>query len=138
MEKYESQYLLWCENVKDEELLNELKNMTEEEMEKLRDVLDRQEYYAGKGDAIKVRDLDTEFHDLIYAGSRSMTLQAILTGVHHKLMKYRRASLEHEGRIFASVSEHEAIYKAIKDRDIKLVESLMKTHIENVYKCINS
>ena len=31
MEKYESQYLLWCEKVKDEELLAELKAMKEEE-----------------------------------------------------------------------------------------------------------
>ena len=112
------------------------KNMTEEDLQSLRDVLDQQEYYAGKGDVIKVRNLDTEFHDQIYAASGSITLQTILTGIHHKLMKYRKASLEHEGRIIASVSEHEALYEAIKNKNIKEVESLMRRHIDNVYKSV--
>jgi len=110
--------------------------MEEAELRALHDVVDQQEYYARKGDAPKVRDLDTEFHDLIYAGCGSVTFQSILTPVHHKLMKFRRVSLENEGRILASVGEHAAILRAIAARDGKEVERLMTVHIDNVYKSI--
>ena len=111
-------------------------NMGEAELSALQAVLDQQEYYSGKGDARKVRDLDTEFHDLIYAGSGSSTLQSILSASHHKLMKFRRVSLENEDRIMASVAEHRAIFEAMKSGDKKSVEDLMKAHIENAYDSI--
>lgn len=111
-------------------------NMSAEELVKLKDVVDQQEYYAGKGDSQKVRDLDTEFHDLIYSGCGSVTYQSILTPVHHKLMKFRKASLENEGRIMESIGEHKDIYSAIEKEDLKMVEKLMLNHIENSYKNI--
>lgn len=107
-------------------------NMSDEELDKLKEVLDQQEYYAGRGDAQKVRDLDTEFHDLIYSGCGSLTYQSILTPIHHKLMKFRKASLENEGRIMESVAEHKAIYEAIKKKKASEIEKLMLKHIENV------
>ena len=114
------------------------KNMSEEKLAALKDVVDQQEYYAKKGDAIKVRDLDTEFHDIIFSGCGSLTYKSILTSVHHKLMKYRKRSLENEGRILASVAEHVAIYEAIKNRNSKEVEKLVLNHIDNVYKNVKS
>ena len=111
-------------------------NMTEEELLSLKAILDQQEYFAEKGDAIKVRNLDTEFHDMIYDGSGSTILQSVLSPIHHKLLKFRRASLENEERILASVSEHKAIYEAMKKRDKKETEKLMKAHIDNAYDSI--
>ena len=114
------------------------KNMSEEKLAALKDVVEQQEYYAKKGDAIKVRNLDTQFHDIIYAGCGSLMFKTILTGVHHKLMKYRTKSLENEGRIIASVSEHVAIYNAIKDSNTKEIEKLVLAHIDNVYKNVKA
>lgn len=105
-------------------------NMTTDEISKLQDVVEQQEYFASKGDVQRVRDLDTEFHDLIYMGCGSVTLQSILTPIHHKLMKFRKASLEHEGRILESVAEHKAILEAIKTGDKERIDELMLKHIE--------
>ena len=109
-------------------------NMSEEDLSRLKDVVDQQEYFAGKGDAQKVRDLDTEFHDLIYDGCGSVTLQGILAPIHHKLMKFRKASLENEGRIMESVAEHKAILDALQKKDKKKIDDLVLKHIENVEK----
>ncbi len=112
--------------------------MSEDELKALRDVVEQQEFYAGKGDAQKVRNLDTQFHDLIYAGSGSMILESILTSVHRKMMKFRRVSLENEGRILASVKEHKAILQAFEAHNVELVGSLMAEHVEHAYQSITA
>ena len=63
-------------------------------------------------------------------GCGSVTLQSILTPIHHKLMKFRKASLEHEGRILESVAEHKAILEAIRTDDKESIDELMLKHIE--------
>lgn len=112
------------------------RNISEQGMERLKDILEQQEFYAGKQNADKVRDLDTEFHDIIYDECGSPIFKAILSPIHHKLMKYRRASLCHEGRILHSVEEHRDIFDAICSRDAAKVEGLMLTHVEHAYESI--
>ena len=112
------------------------KNITEEDLVALKDIVDQQIFYAGRGDADKVRNLDTEFHDIIYKACGSVTYETILSGVHNKLKKYRRNSLKGKKRIKESVEEHEAIYKAIEARDSKAAEKLIVTHIGNAFKSV--
>lgn len=113
-----------------------VENMTEEDIKALKDVVDQQIYFAGKGDTEKVRNLDTEFHDIIYGRCGSVTFEKILSGVHHKLKKYRRNSLKSKKRIKASVVEHEEILKAIEERNAKEAQRLMTKHLENAYKSV--
>lgn len=111
-------------------------NIDEEGLSELKDIVEQQEFYAQKDDAEKVRDLDTEFHDTIYDYCGSPVLKGILSPLHHKMMKYRRASLEHEHRIMDSVAEHKAIYDAIEAGDTGKVEKLVLIHIEHAYNGI--
>lgn len=111
-------------------------NISEKGLEELKGIVDQQEFYAQKGDAYKVRDLDTEFHDVIYRECGSSVLEWILSPIHHKLMKFRRASLEIEHRIMDSVSEHREIYEAIRDGEADKVDSLMLIHLEHAYNSI--
>lgn len=108
-------------------------HISEEGIARLKDILEQQEFYAGKGNVEKVRNLDTEFHDVIYMECGSRTFQAILSPVHHKLAKYRKTSLTHSDRIFRSVEEHKAILEAIMEKDVKEVENLMQLHIGHAY-----
>ena len=110
--------------------------ISEEGIAQLKDILEQQEFYAGKGNAEKVRNLDTAFHDIIYSECGSRTFQAILSPIHHKLAKYRKASLEHDDRIFRAVEEHKAIFEAIAEKDVKEVENLMQLHIGHAYDSI--
>ena len=111
-------------------------NITEKGLEELKDIVDQQEFYARKEDAYKVRDLDTEFHDVIYKECGSSVMEGILSPLHHKLMKFRRASLELEHRIMDSVAEHKAIYEAIKEGDGDKVDTLILIHLEHAYNSI--
>ncbi|MBR5516826.1 MAG: GntR family transcriptional regulator [Firmicutes bacterium] len=111
-------------------------NISDEALDLLKDNIEQQEFYNSKGNMEKLRDLDTEFHDIIYAESKSPTLQNILTGIHHKLLKYRMASLGIDNRSDYSVDEHVAIYEALKARDEMRVELVVLQHINHTYDTI--
>ncbi len=111
-------------------------NISEKGLSELKDIVDQQEFFAQKNDAIKVRDLDTEFHDVIYKESGSAVMENILSPIHHKLMKFRRASLEIEHRIMDSVAEHREIYEAIKAGDEDALDVLVLSHIKHAYQNI--
>lgn len=111
-------------------------NISAHALEKLKENLEQQEFYNSKGNTEKLRDLDTEFHDIIYAESKSPILQYILTGIHHKLLKYRKASLDKSDRSDHSVEEHEAIYEALAARDEMRIELLVLQHINHSYDTI--
>ena len=81
-----------------------------------------------------MRDLDTEFHDIIYQGSDSVTFETILSPIHHKMMKFRRLSLESHDRIYDSVAEHRELFEAIKNRNPDQAEEIILRHIEHSYE----
>ena len=111
-------------------------NISEEGLQQLKENIDQQEFFAQKDDAVKVRDLDTEFHDIIYREGGSIILEGILSPIHHKMMKYRRVSLERAHRIMDSVAEHRAIYDAIAAKDGDKVDTLVLVHIDHAYNNI--
>lgn len=111
-------------------------NISEEGLKALKENVEQQEFFAQKGDVIKVRDLDTEFHDIIYKECGSVTFETILSPIHHKMMKFRRLSLEKSHRIVASVAEHKSLYNAIADGDGDKIETIMLLHIDHAYNNI--
>lgn len=110
--------------------------ISEEGLKALKENVEQQEFFAQKGDAIKVRDLDTAFHDIIYKECGSPTFESVLSPIHHKMMKYRRISLERSKRIIDSVAEHRGIYEAIAERDCDKVETLILFHIDHAFNNI--
>ena len=62
-------------------------NISQEALAKLKDIIDQQEFYASKHNTERIRNLDTEFHDLIYSECGSPVFQSILSPIHHKLLK---------------------------------------------------
>lgn len=111
-------------------------NIDEEALAKLKDILDQQEFYASKGNVERIRNLDTEFHDIIYASCGSPVFQAILSPIHHKLLKYRKSSLENMERSHSSIAEHIEIYEALKAKDVSRAQRLMLEHVSHAYENI--
>ena len=109
-------------------------NISDEALDKLRNIIEQQEFYAMKKDTEATRNLDTQFHDIIYSQAKSPVLFSILSPNHHKLLKFRKDSLEKSDRILHSVEEHTALYEALKERDGEKAEKLMREHIEHTYE----
>ncbi len=107
------------------------KNITDEQLEELRETIELQEFYVPKHDADRINGMDSKFHQLIYRFSGSTALYDALMPLHKKVLKYRRASVENEVRSAYSSQEHRAIFEAIAAHDSELAEARMRAHIAN-------
>ena len=107
------------------------KNITDEQLEELRETLELQEFYVPKKDAQRINTMDSKFHELIYRFSNSIALYDTLIPLHKKVLKYRRTSVENAKRSGNSSSEHRAIFEAIAAHDAVLAEKCMREHIGN-------
>jgi len=98
------------------------KNRNEEQLGLLREALEFQEFYVGKKDADRIKQMDNKFHNRMYELSGSMVFYDTLLPLHKKAQKYRKASVENEERAHQSAREHRAIYEAIASGDAELAE----------------
>ena len=109
---------------------------TDEEIEKLKEIVDLQEFYMEKGDPEKIKQMDNNFHGLIYQVCDSTIFHDVLVPLHKKIQKYRKNAVKSSSRAHASVAEHRAIYEAIAARDKALTEQRVVQHVENAYNHI--
>jgi len=106
------------------------------------DNVDLTGFYMAKGDIEKVKNLDSEFHDIIYRCCESRMLGKTLSELHRYIASYRKLSLAVSGRIEHSLSEHKEIYDAIAAGNADAADALMSEHVaralENLLKIINN
>lgn len=107
-----------------------IERMSAEDLASLTESVELSEFYLRKRDLEKLRELDTEFHSIIYRATQNRHLDRILTDLHRKIKVYRKLSLSVSRRIEKSVKEHREILEAIKNRDTSLAERLTTEHVE--------
>lgn len=110
--------------------------ISENELKKLEETVALQEFYAERGMADSIRNLDSEFHRLIFSYCGSRSLEALLLELHRKVKRVRRVSVENPTRAKEAVGEHRAILRAIAARDTAAAEELTALHIRNAKKNI--
>lgn len=111
-------------------------NFSEPQIEKLKSVLELQEFYLQKHDAEQIKVMDSRFHETLYSLSGSVIFYNILLSLHKKVQKYRKASIQSKSRATESVAEHRKIFDAIEARDAKLAEEYASQHVKNAYNHI--
>jgi DNA-binding GntR family transcriptional regulator len=109
-------------------------SITEEQIVRLQENIELQEFYTRKQDVDKVKSLDSEFHKMIYEFSGSVVYYDTLLPLHNKLQKVRRTSLENSSRAEKSVEEHRDILRAIASRDAMQAEEAMERHVSNAQR----
>lgn len=107
------------------------KNITDEQLEELTNVVDLQEFYTMKEKSNEIKNADTSFHDIIYKCSDSDTLNVILCMLHKKIQSFRKRSIENKDRAKMAVKEHRMILEALKKHDGDEAERLTIEHIKN-------
>ena len=105
--------------------------ITDEERKQLEDTLELSEFYLKKNDVDKLKELDTDFHKIIYKASGNRMLCKILSELHRNISSYRKMSLTVPGRLEKSITEHKMILAAINSKDAKKADELTSHHIEN-------
>lgn len=105
-------------------------NISEEQIKELRGIVEMQEYFAARNDIEKVKELDTQFHELIYRCSGAIYYDTLMP-LHKKAQNFRKASVSSGNRVTASTAEHRAIMEALAEHDESAAEQCMNEHIRH-------
>ncbi|MBI5579814.1 MAG: GntR family transcriptional regulator [Deltaproteobacteria bacterium] len=73
--------------------------------------------------------VNTEFHDLLYALSNSPRLIRMIDALRDHIYRYRQIILKEAGRARTSNEDHRLILESIRTRDAEGVEQLVREHI---------
>lgn len=106
-----------------------------EEIERLKEIIDLQEFYTMRNNTKGLVKMDSQFHETIFNASKSKTLSHVLSTFHHTLKKVRQDSfvMDKKGEI---LEEHKIIYNAIVNKDFKLAEKSANNHVKLARKRI--
>ena len=110
------------------------RNITDEQIEELREIVDLQEFYSTKEDTEKVKTYDSLFHKKIYEFAGSPVYYDILSPIHNKIQKFRKAVLSSKSNAKNSCEEHRHLFEAIAARDEKKAQELMDVHVVDASK----
>ncbi|MCX4648815.1 GntR family transcriptional regulator [Streptomyces sp. NPDC056910] len=99
---------------------------------RLRSNLDEELAAARAGDAVRARRAAADFHETV----TSMAANELLSELEGTLRSRMRWLLGRHDDLLAMALEHEALYAAVADRDVALVEELVVEHLENSRRAI--
>lgn len=106
------------------------KRISEDDLKRLRDSVELAEFYIAKQDAEHLKELDSEFHNIIYKASGNRLLCKTLTELHRNIKFYRKRSLGVANRLEKSIAEHREILSAIESGDSEAADRVTSAHIE--------
>lgn len=113
-------------------------NIEESELKALEKITGLQEFYLERGDYDSLRELDSEFHSIIFDSCGNRPLRVMLSNFHNYTQRARTISVKSIGRAEKTVSEHRAILEALRKRDGDLAERLTTEHIEHAKESIRA
>lgn len=87
-----------------------------------------EKYLAQKQQAELTR-INTEFHDLLYALSKSPKLVHMINGLRDQIFRFRQMILKESKRARISNQDHKQMLEFIRKRDAEGVEALVREHI---------
>lgn len=99
------------------------------DLARLATLLLRAHRFLERGARDRLLELNTRFHDGINALSGSPRLQALLSGLHDRILLYRRITLDVPGERRRGWEEHRAILQALQARDGRAAERLVVRHV---------
>lgn len=117
------------------------KNMSDEDIESLQNLLDEHESNIdqSKGKEYFQREGDLDFHFRIAQASNNQWLMDLLSSELYQLLRMcRHRSSQTPERPIKALSEHKQITEAIAQHDEELAELLMRRHISGAWKIVKN
>ena len=101
----------------------------EEELDPLDQKIHEYQLHLDQGNLKALLRINTEFHDLLYALSRSPRLIKMISDLQDPIYRFRQVLLKTEENAKISNEDHKLMLKLISKRDLEGVESLVREHI---------
>ena len=104
-------------------------NYSEEELLPLEEKLREFQKFLDRGQLDELPRINTEFHNLFYALSRSPKLIKMINDLRDQIYRFRKILLKMDKWAEVSNQDHRKILDAIRERDVNRVERVVKQHI---------
>ncbi len=108
-----------------------VERITDEELAILEEQCDLMEFYSKKDEGGKVLDLNSSFHDIIYASTRSRFMAQVLRSYKDYIDKTRKAVFYKHDYLESIIDEHRKILEAIKSRDKAAAVQATVNHLKS-------
>lgn len=105
------------------------KNITDEDIIRLKDILKKMEETISKKDDESYLNIHGDFNTIIFNRANSKRLQSLMTNIYDYLASLRSISLQKEDRRISALEEHRQIVYALEKRDEEAVEKLAREHV---------
>jgi DNA-binding GntR family transcriptional regulator len=100
-----------------------------QELEPLEEKIEEFQYHLNRGEMEALLQINTQFHALLYAMSRSPRLIKMINDLKDQIYRFRRIILKIETMAKTSNDDHRQMLSAMKKRDADRVETLVRQHI---------
>lgn len=106
------------------------KRMSDDEIDELKEKIEFMEFYTLKDDTEKVLTFNSQFHKLLYAGTKNRMLQKMLN-TFQVYLKHSAPAQNHTGEYLKTILyEHKAIFSAIEARNVPAARKAMEQHMK--------
>jgi DNA-binding GntR family transcriptional regulator len=109
-------------------------NITDEQLAQLQELTELQRFYInkqGNSSSEHTKNLDSQFHEVLYTASGSKSYTEVLVRLHKKMSKFRMASVSKQSRALQSNDEHMEICRAMALHDPDAAEEAVLQHVRN-------
>ena len=107
-----------------------VKRISEDEKERLKELVDEMEKADDENDVEKVIDVCKDFNELLLYASKMPRLIHLVNNMQEYLERFRRASMTKGSRRGCAIREHRQILDAVLERDVKRAEELAYIHLQ--------
>lgn len=104
--------------------------ITQAELGQLQSNLSRTDEILQSGETLRMIDLDTEFHHVLYRATRSRTLYQISQSLSDRTLKFRIACIHLPEVARRAGQGHARIVEALNSGDAEAVENAVDNHLE--------
>jgi len=101
----------------------------EKDLEPLEEKIREYQHHLDEGRLVALPKINTEFHDLLYALSRSPRLVKMINDLRDLIFRFRRVILKMEDMARLSNEDHLLMLEHMKKRNADKVEKLVREHI---------
>ena len=108
--------------------------ITQEELNKLHELLDKFRVLTQKGDISGLAECDVEFHDIIIQSTGNNRLIQLLNNLREQMYRYRLEYLKDLSTHQTLLKEHLTIAKCLEQRDVVAAKLTIRDHINKQYE----
>ena len=109
-----------------------IEKISVEELHRLEKNLQKTDEVIKTGETESMRDLDAEFHEIIYRAARSKSLYRISQTLSDHTLRFRLACIHIPEIAERARQGHVKIFNALKTRDVGMAEEVVKHHLDTV------